>query len=338
MLETFQSLKDSNAIQIAGATPNSDRFRNLLNEATEQLLHRGDFLGTVVPIQVCVKAGCVVMPRYVQNIREAKTCCEGSLYIKNEWYGFTDPGYYNALGYGLSGIGYGYSGARCESFLIAAGQVPTFSTIYGDGRKVRYYAQTNADHGKTITIFGKDNNNQPLMHRVPDTGEWREGWVLTAQNPYAETDGYVRSIDRVVREATQKPTTLWAWNVADSVLEGLATYDPSETNPAYQRYRLNLPTSQNEDGSQRHRSIVALVKLAFQPVRYDTDIVLIGNRTALKYAMQGALAAEGNDDATFARKLTMAIAELNAQLRDNNWLNQTTIAANSVGCPIYSPI
>ena len=198
MLKSFSEVKASNAIQISGCTPNSDRFKALVNEATSRLLRRGDSSGTVVPIQVCVRSGCIVFPRYVSTIREAKTCCGGNLWIKNEWqpynYAFGETDWYQSM------VGFGYE--RCESSLFAKGRVPTYDTILGSGRTVRVYAQTNADHGKVVTIFGTDNNNQPLMHREADTGEWREGWVLVLKNPYAETTGYVSNIHRVIKEVT----------------------------------------------------------------------------------------------------------------------------------------
>lgn len=330
MLKTFYELKTSNAIQVAGATPNSDRFKALLNEAVERLLTRGDSSGTVVPIQVCVRSGCVVFPRYVSTIREAKTCC-GPLWIKNEYqsYSFIDRGYYDSM----SGFGYD----RCESSLYANGRVPTYDTIIGSGRTVRAYAQTNMDYGKTVTIFGVDNNNQTLMHREP-TGEWREGWILVLGNPYAETAGYVSNIHRVLKDRTQKPVTLFAWNTTDSVLENLATYDPGEMNPSFARYRLNMPTLKNDDGTEKLRSVSALVKLNFIPVEYDTDLVPINNTVALKFMIQGILLEEGGNDAAAQSKIDKAISELNMQVRNDNWNNQITVNADSVGGMICSPI
>jgi len=84
MLITFAQAKNSNIREISGCTVDSDRFKFLLNEATERLLTRGDSMGTVQPIQVCVRRGCVVFPRYVSTIREAKTC-NGNLWLKNEY-------------------------------------------------------------------------------------------------------------------------------------------------------------------------------------------------------------------------------------------------------------
>jgi hypothetical protein len=298
-------------------------------------------MGTVASIQVCVKSGCVVFPRYVSTIREARTCC-GSVWLKNEYesYNFVDTSWYNSLGGSpgnwSSGNGTGYS--LCTQGLFAHGRVPTYDTIRGTGRKVRVYAQTNQDYGKTVTIFGIDNGSQPLMHR-DENGDWREGWVLTFQNPYAETEGYVSGIERVLKDRTQKPVTMFAWNTTDSVLENLATYDPGETNPSFARYQLHgYPMQLNADGTERLRTVVALVKLNFVPVEFDTDLVLIDNLTALKFMMQAILSEEGDNDALAQSKINKAIAELNYQVRDSNYNNQISVQANSVGCIIANPI
>lgn len=325
MLKTFQEAKESNILQISGCTPNSPRFKGLLNEATEALLNRGDFEGTVVPIQVCVKSGCVVFPRYVQVLREAKTCW-GPTYLKNEYYDFVGRECY-----------YGLSESRCDGSMVQYGRVPTYNTIMGTGRTVRAYAQSNADYSKKVTIFGIDNNGQPLMHR-DDNGAWREGWILYLKNPYAETTGYISNIHRVLKDRTEKPVTLFAYNGDSDVLEDLAVYDPGETNPSFARYKLNLPACVASDGSESRRSLIALVKLAFVPVEFDTDLVLINNLRALKYVMQSILSGEGKDHAGEAVEVGLGIAELNHQLRNNNFGQTTTINANAVGHTIYSPI
>ena len=330
MFDTFAAIKsDESILQVAGSTADSTLFKSLVNEAQRRLLDRGDSSQTVVPIQVCVRRGCVVFPRYVNTVREARMC-DGSILIKNQWYEFIERGWYDRC------VGYGWT--CCDRSLVAHSRVPTYSSIIGTGRTVRVYAQTNADYGKTVTIFGVDNNNQPLMHREAATGEWRDGWVLVLSSPYAETTGYVSRIDRVLKDRTQKPVTMFAWNATDSVLEDLATYDPGEENPSFARYSLNLPPCKDEDGNERLRTITALVKLNHVPVEYDTDLVLISNRTAMKFMMQGIILEWGNNDASAQQKIDKAIAELNYQVRNENFNNQVSVNANSVGCTILNPI
>jgi len=326
MLKTFAQIKASNVVEIAGATADSDRFKALVNEATERLMTRGDWSGVVVPIQVCVRTGCVVFPRYVGTLREAKTC-RGNVDVNNMWYSWVERDWYNCC-----------DGVRCEKSLVAYGRVPTFNTIQGAARKVRAYSQTTQDHGKTVTIFGTDNNNQPLMHRDFESGDWLEGIILTLKPGYAESEGYVSRITRVLKERTQKNITLYAWNTTDSVLEDLAVYEPGEENPSFARYQFNATKCMADDGSENTRGLNCLVKLNFIPVEFDTDLVLIDNVASLKLMIQAVLLEEGGDDQGAQAKITKAIQELNMQLRDDNFLNQVAVSANSVGTMIYSPI
>jgi hypothetical protein len=175
------------------------------------------------------------------------------------------------------------------------------------------------------------------MHRNED-GDWRDGVVLVLQPGYAETPGYVSNIHRVLKDRTQKNVTLFAWNATDAVLEDLALYEPGETNPSFARYSLNINTRPQTDGTEGFQSVTALVKLNFIPVEFDTDLVLINNATALKFMVQAILLEEGGDDQGAQLKITKAIQELNFSLRDENFNNQISVNANSVGTPIYSPI
>lgn len=325
MLKTLEEIQNSDVPQIAGATPNSDRFKQLVNSATERLMSRGDFMGTVVPIQVCIRTGCVVFPRYVGTLREAKSC-HGNVDIHNLWYSWVERDWYHCN-----------TGLRCEKSLVANGRVPTHNTIMGAARKVRAYAQTNADHGKTLTIFGTDNGNQPLMHR-DENGDWREGIILTLQPGYAESEGYVSNIHRVLKDRTQKNVSLFAWNTTDSVLEDLALYEPGETNPAFARYQFNATRCIASDGSENTRSLLCLVKLRFIPVEFPTDMVLIDSVTALKFLIQATLLEEGGDDAGAEAKIIKAVRELNHQIQDENFNQQVSVNSNSVGNYILSPI
>lgn len=327
---TFAQAKASNIANVAGVAAESEQFKAYLNEAVQRLMNRGDFMGLVVPICVCIKRGCVVFPRYVSVIREAKTC-QGHLNIKNLWYEFVGESWYQSV----SGKYWNYD--DCQQNMLANGRVPTHNTVMGAARKIRAYPQVNQDFGKTLTIFGTDNSGQPLMHR-DENGDWREGTVITLQSPYGETEGYVSSIDRVVKDVTQKPVTLWAYNTTDSVLEDLAVYDPGETNPSFVRYQLNTPSYKDTDGNEKARSMTALVKLNYVPVEFDTDLVVIDNMSALKLMIQGIKAEEAGDDKLAETKILKAVRELNHQIQDQNPGNQVSVYANSIGNSIYSPI
>lgn len=330
MFKTLDEIRNSGVASIAGVSPDSDAFTDYVNQAVERLIDRGDWWATVVPVMLCMKRGCVVLPRYCAAIREMKSC-GGNVPIHNQWYEFTSTDWYNSL------LNEYYGWAWCEQNMVAKGVVPTVNTIMGDGRKVRAYPQCNADFGKTVTIFGVDNNQQPLQHRDA-TGAWRDGIVLTLQEPYAETEGYVSTIDRVLKDETEKPVTLWASNVADAVLEELSTYEPSETNPAYRRYELKTWNWRDGDGNQKWRPVCALVKLQYVPAKYDTDLILIDNMAAIKFMVAAIRAEEGNDWDKATTNEAKAIQALNFRLKNMSPGKETTFNVQLAGGCVVSPM
>lgn len=268
--------------------------------------------------------------------------CQGHLYIKNQWYDFLGENWINwrnQWGWG-SGMGaynspwWNYS--QCQTNMVGIGRVPTFDTIHGDARKVRVYAQCNEDWGKTVTIFGIDNTGNALTYR-DSAGNWQPGNLLVLQSPYAETLGYVSRIDRVVKEVTQRPVSMFAWNTTDSVLEELAIYDPGETDPSFIQYRLGLPCLRNEDGTEKFRQMTALVKLRYIPVEHDTDLIPL-SMPAVKLMLAAIRSEEGNDFQTSETLIAKAIKESNLILADRNPGKQISISNNPVGNLICNPL
>lgn len=340
---TFGQAKQSNIAHIAGVTPDSDAFKSYLNEAIERLQYRGDFDGLLAVGCFCVKNGCVVFPRYVDSIREAVVCGQGHMYIKNQWYEFLGDNWINwrnQYGWG-SGIGGGFNNpwwnfGQCQQNMLGVGRVPTYDTIRGPGRRVRVYPQVNEDFGKTVTVFGTDNSGQELQHR-DENGNWRPGIVLALQSPYTESEEYVSHIARVLKDRTQKSVSMYAYDVANDVLEDLAIYDPGEENPSFMRYQLNLPCTRNEDGTRRFNQMTALVKLRYIPVEFDTDLIPL-TMPALKLLMQAIRAEEGGDLSTSEPFIAKAVREMNHISQDRNPGNQISINVNPMGDMQTNPI
>lgn len=310
MLATFLEAKQSAAINaVAGGCPNGDSFRGLLNRATSKLMRRGDFVGTVVPIYVCVYGGCVVFNRYVVEVRKINVC-NRTVPIKNNWSDFNLFGHdwRNTWGSWRGDELFNWSRhGQSSGRMIGSNSTPVFQDVQGDGRLIRAYARLNADIGKTMTVFGTDNNGQPLMHQ-DEIQNWVEGKVITFEKPFASTDVYVRHIDRVLKDKTQGIIDVYAYNVAQDVLEPIAHYEPSETNPAYARYQLHAGCANSL------KSVVALVKLRYIPVEVDTDLVLIENLDALglmiqslKYGDAGGSNAAKDYEASAIRELSLDI-------------------------------
>lgn len=323
---TFGELKASKAVDVAGVCATSDQFKGYVNEAVNRLLRRGDFTGSTVPIQVCVKRGCMVFPRYVHMVRKINVC-RHPIPTRNLWYEFlpdNDRWWYPLFT--------GHSGCS----LTNDGRTPVYSDVPGEGKLIRAYLVYNEDIGKTVTIFGVDNNGQELRTNNGD-GTWSEGIVLALTKPFASTSTYVRRIDRVLKDETEGDVRLFAYDPVTDILDDIALYGPSETNPDYERYRLNAATwpSTTTPGAPNccntSFSVVALVKLRFFPVKHDTDLVIIDNVEAIKDMIQSIRFGEAGDFTNADKAEIRALRELNMQIADHNPEPQIAVSNDVFG-------
>ena len=296
MAITYGEMKEGSARRIAGVCVDSSEFRQHLNDATRRLMRRGDWKGTVVPIQVCARAGCVVFPRYVGQVRKINVCGE-PLPTHSMWWRFLAEGRESLCA------------GDCQ--FLQEGTLPTFDTVQGDYRNIRFYPKARADIGKVVRVFGVDNNGQILRTRDA-TGAWYEGQDVTLAAPFGSTSDFVRSVDRILLPSDLTHTlSAYAYNAVDDVLEPLGFYEPGDArSPEFVRYTLRIPAAE-------YRSVRALVKLKFLPVRTDYDLVLIDNEDAIKLMIQ-SIKAEEAGDREMARSYEMdAIRELNLDLADD---------------------
>lgn len=328
MLTTLGQAKRSSLKAIAGACPTSQGFVDLVNEATRRIMRRGDWVGTVCPVYLCVRSGCIVFPRYVGQVRKINICNQ-TIPVQNMWGSFIqyeDPRW---------GSGANWWGGNSFGAWLGQGvkltqkyRTPVFQDIMGDGRYVRAYPTARKDVGKTITIFGVDNNGQVLRTRDSSDDTWSDGWNLTLAAPFASTSAYVRRIDRLLLpDDLQQEVRLYAYNVADTVLEEIGTYEPGDENPSFERYSLSALNC-GSCGCESLKSVVALVKLKYVPARVDNDLVLVENLDALKFMIQCIKAEEANDRDTARGYEADAIRELNLELRDQMPEDETPVSIN----------
>lgn len=316
---TLRDLKDANLSNQIGRCSDSTAFLSAVNEAIRRLMTRGDWAQTVVPIHLCVRRGCVTWPRFVGQIRRLKICgrpvpmtnlyCS---YLDRDnwpcWYSF--PSLYSWGTYRNESRNWGPCGAT---------QLGRYST-YADPQGTRYlraYPQFPADVGKTVTVFGKGEDGQPLIHTNAD-GTHSPGLVITIASPFGSSSVQVQTpIDRVIKDQTDGQVWLYAYNATLDELEDLAVYQPSEKNPSYARH--NIP------GCANNRGVMALVKLKHIDLVDDTDLVMVPSLAAIKFMLQAIVFEESNDAAMGAEYEAKAIRELNLQLRDEMPENQTAI-------------
>ena len=329
MYLTLKEARESSLDSVAGSCPTSAAFTRLVNEASQRLLRRGDWAGTVVPIQVCAFGGCIVWPRYVGQVRKMNLC-NGPVLMRNPWFEFLqfDNPVFNANGAGFQTPWASYG---AQAWTTGGVSTPVFQDVMGDGRLLRFYPEVLADVGKTVTVFGVDNNDQKLVHKLSD-GTWQDGWVVTLASTYGVTADYVRRIDRLIFEDHEGTIRAYAYNVADVVLEDIGIYEGHDNNPVFTRYNLRtgscLTSATNCSCTQ---TIIALVKLRFIPARNENDLILINNISALKLMTQCIKYEEAGDRTSARSAEADAIREMNLDLTDAFPLDQTPVGNGPFG-------
>lgn len=314
--------------RIAGTCGSSDEFRDMVNEAMRRLDRRGSFFDSEHLMRFCVYNGCITWPRIVGTVLGARPCSCGSMDVRNNWYDVIGP-------------------ISCSSFrstftMTDAGTGCAYNKITGDeeGKYVRAYILKATDVGKTITLFGKDYNGQPLQEQVG--GVWQRGMTLTLANPYVQTPVKIRSFDKVVRQATEGNIMLFEFDDETDLMRDLALYEPTETHPRYRQSVIhnfcNLPSACAETDGVRYRTIEVMVKLNFIEVVNEEDFLAIDNIDALKFGLQAIRYEEEGDNDKAEEFILKAIRELNFESRNKNPSQQSTIRVNPVGRSILSPM
>jgi hypothetical protein len=322
MLLTYDDIKTSRVLQIASAPPGSNEFLSLLNAGIRQLMNRGNWFGTVQPMEGCVVDGCIAWPRYVATPLAINVCGRPTE-MQNRWYRFLpwDPGHVaNACNYFAHGRG-GSLTAEMD------GSTPVFNPIACNaGMYLQFYIDNILDAGATITIFGLDANGQIIRTQHAD-GVWQEGVELTLAVPYVQTPMLVRKVTRVLKDVTNGMVRGYQWDGSSlsgssPLLLDLCVYSPAETSPDYMHSRLH--------GFRPHQAgcaftrVTALVKLGFVPVVNGDDLVLIENEDAIRDMIMAIKAKEAEDVAAATAFEANAFRELNYQMRNRFPIEQFT--------------
>ena len=320
----------TSSFQTASGFPTtSGDFFEMVNQVVPRLLQRGDWPGTLIPIRVQVRNGCVTWFRYVGQVRKLHAC-RGDIAVQSVWTEF--------LPYNGPRHMHGWEAwRRQERRLVNQFQSCTYNDIYGPGCYVRLYCDLPQDVGTSITIFGTDNNNQ-ILQTINADGSTSNGATFTVQNQggafWGSTSTPVSRIDRVVVGKTQGMKRLYSYDASQSALFDLAIYEPSETDPSYVRQLLEgCQRGQWSGGCGCPETVIALVKLKFIPVSVPTDglIFLEGAQGALLHGIRAVKREEAGDAAGASSFWKMAIEELSRQQEDYEPQSQTPVVNNVFG-------
>jgi len=338
---TWGEFKLTRANEIVGVCTDKPAFLSLTNEATQRLMVRGGFYGTIAKLKTCVRCNSLVWPRAVDQVL-AVNVCGVPIVNSNYWYQFlpmNGEDYRAARGFGLFGYGGMGRGGGCGNVVIAHdGQVPVQAPLKcNEPRYIRAFPAYQADLGKTITIFGVDANGQEIFtKRADDT--WLPGVIMTLASPYVGTSFQIRQVTRVLKDATMGPVRLYAYDATNDVMEDLAFYQPSERSPSFLHSSVRGMRGVTGNSCNGLTQVEALVKLRFIPVEIDEDEVLISNWVALKQMMLAIRAEDAGDDANAEILQAKAVRELNRELRVHTPEDQIPISITPFGTATPSSV
>lgn len=324
---TLADIQTQQFQQASGFCPTSDNFLELINYVIDELMIRGDWDGTLVPIQVCVKNGCATWPNYVDQVRAINSCTQ-SVPVRNQWFQFMEHGH--STGAESFYNSWAWRGGCINSQALMQFRAPTYNDPYGQNCYLRIYPLAPEDADATVQVFGLDANGQPLMTHNDD-GTWTDGITITVALPYGSSAVTVSKIDRVVKQVTQNRLRLYAYDSVNDWLYDLATYDAWETNPSYLRYQIYTGAWNYGSCSTCQTAIVALVKLKQIPVRVSTDLILIDNVRALLNGIRAAKSEAAGAIDQSQGQWQCAIESLNRSLENSNPDQQFSAKNNVYG-------
>jgi hypothetical protein len=274
MRTTLAQVKASRIPESLNIPPSDSRLVQFINEATQRLLHRGHWWGTVAKYTISTRSGIITLPPQIATI-EAAAVSNVPVTVRDFWYEFIANGYGTIDESSPSGLNQAvYRGSYC-----------TFSDIAGLNKKLLAICDLASDVGKTVLLLGYDEEGNWI--RTTQSGVVADGEVVTlAQTPGTLSTKKFASITDI-----QAPSDLdgqwWLYEYdTDAATQRLiGQYQYWETHPSYPGYF--FPSIGNTA-----TTVEILGKLAFIPVSNDTDYLIIGNLAALKLACMSLKAEE----------------------------------------------
>lgn len=258
--------------------PTAPEFADLVNRAHLTLLEHGSWWGTEQEADFVIRDACITLPGVVAALEGLRACNE-PVRIENGWYKFL-PGFNPQRNY------------DCGMWWEYKDQVCTFMQ-WGDVKTLRSYPLVPSDVGRKIKYLGYDRSGKWV--RTRQDGLYQDGEQVTLASPYVDTvTQFLGSPVAVIKDETDDIIRTFSYTPGDdSTLQPVAQYNWWETRPTFQRFRIHgYRQMSNANGCCPSYTVTAKVKLAYIPVQYDDDLLLIQNRQAMEYAVQAMKAID----------------------------------------------
>lgn len=218
-------------------TKSGQRAIRYINQAQEELLPKGRWVGTLIRYRICSQSPVITWPRQLGTI-EAMSQNGFPVDLHNQWYDFMDYGpremYRDSWWYGNS------------RWSMTSGDLPesiSFAEVNpaGNPKKLKVYASATEDASARILLQFYDQSGNYVR-----SDDATEGWV----------DGEFVSINATTPQTTinavsswvgvQKPCTNGTIRVVEldtvtNLERTLAIYEHDETSPSYRRSKIPSP-------------------------------------------------------------------------------------------------
>lgn len=262
-----------------GSCEDDAKLLDYVNRATERLLYKGKFKGTVQTFRFCVNSdSCIIWPREIET-PEAVAVCKHPVAMRSEWYEFTE------------GVGQIDSDDNLCNTLIDRGEVPAFDEVVGEDKKLAVYSQLNEGVGKYINLQFFDEFGQWVTSEFD--GERIDGENIAIPHT-AGTYNYTTNVCkpgglvRVKKDVTIGQVHLYEYDTTTTDLRPLAYYQADEEVPLYRR---SLIPDLNVNSCDQTQLTVA-AKLRFIPARDDESFLMISHKEALRLAVRAIFLEE----------------------------------------------
>lgn len=337
MKATFGDLKNSRAPKITGLCADNPAFREITNQALEMLLYEGKFYNTTVRFRFCAIDGCITLPPQIATL-EAVAVCGVPATLRTQWFEFSPNGMgirggrstttNQSTTSGCCGLANGFS---CNE-AIYRGTFPAFGDIQnGANKKFNLICDLASDVGKRVLVLYYDSNGN-FVRTIQD-GAMADGEVLLlTQTPGVLTSSFVNSVVGI-QFLDERDGQVWGYefNNDTSTKRLIGQYQAFEVNPDYPRYFFGgiRSSSTTTDGSCQQTLVDSVGKVAYVPVKGDTDLLCVPNIPALVYMMKGINDAEHEADGVKSNQILASALATAKHILDQQ-LNHFTGDGNQI--------
>lgn len=321
-LKRLADIRKSRIPQAVGqCASDQSQLIEYVNEAQERLVYAGGEEGwwgswmKVVFNVDSVSDPFITTPRIIARLINLDVCRK-PVRIQNEFYEFLEAGV------GLQPITNCAGNSRHNCNLLEAydrGQFPTFTDLVPGNKRIRVYMTDPADFGRRVLIQGQDANGVTI--RTLDGTMQVQGIYLGLTPPFVDLPFNIDKLTGLQKDVTVGDVKFYELDTTTQVQRLLVTMEPSEEVAGYRRYFINgLPKNccDPTNSGVTTVQITAMAKLAFIPVMFDPDYLIIQNLAALKEECQAVRFGEMDDSTSLNQagaRHAKAISLLNGELR-----------------------